>query len=148
MVTGSYPFEAKSQAEIFDKIQYEDYNRKLLENKKCSHEIKDLIDNLLKKKETDRFNVDEALDHDWFKQFNLIESILLDDEILNNLREFTKMNLLQKEILFYIAKISKDEELNKLKKVFGELDKDNTGTLEREEILSAFKQCGIKINNV
>ena len=50
--------------------------------------------------------------------------------------------------MFYIAKLSKEEEIVKLKKVFMELDTDNTGTLSVEEIKKGFNIFGIKIEKV
>jgi calcium-dependent protein kinase len=148
MVTGNYPFEARNQEEIFYKIQNEDYNRKALESRKCSEEVKGLLELLLQKQEKDRGDCTTALSHAWFKKFENKQDIALNNQVLENLRDFTSKNLLQKEILFYIAKISKDDELSRLSTVFRELDQDNTGTLERIEICEAFKRLGVNVDQV
>jgi calcium-dependent protein kinase len=148
MITGVYPFEAKSQDEIFAKIQNEDYNKKILDSKNCSAEVKDLLDQFLKKQEKDRADCQTALGHIWFKKFESKSAIAMNGQILQNLRNFTTKNLLQKEILFYIAKISRDDELSKLNHIFREIDQDNTGTLEKDEILEAFNRLDVKVDQV
>jgi calcium-dependent protein kinase len=148
MLTGVYPFEAKSQEEIFMKIQNDDYNKKVLDNKNCSSEVKDLLDHFLKKHEKERIDCLAALNHPWFKKLEIKTDAALNSQILENLKNFTTKNLLQKEILFYIAKISRDDELSKLSHVFGEIDQDNTGTLEKSEILEAFRRLDVKVDAV
>lgn len=149
LITGVHPFDGVSQQQVFDKILFEKYDEATLNSKKCSSEVKDLIDKLLIKDESMRWSIDEALEHPWFKQYeDKFAVYILDNDIIDSLKKFASTNLFQKEIMFYLAKISKDEEVQKLKQSFSELDKDNTGTLEFEEIFIAFENVGIKINKV
>lgn len=148
MITGAHPFEGSTQQLVFEKILHDDYDKTRLSNKKCSEEAKDLISKLLVKEEKERLSIEEALEHSWFKTFEAKEGYVIDAEIIESLKKFASVNLLQKEIMFYLAKISKDEEVANLKKTFLELDKDNTGTLEIEEIINAVKLVGFKIDEV
>ena len=50
--------------------------------------------------------------------------------------------------MFYLARVSSENEISKLKEAFLEIDKDNTGTIEYEEIFTIFEQLGIKPNKV
>ena len=150
MLTGSFPFNGKSNKEVFDQIKLKTYNYKHLNESKCSDLAKDLVGKLLNKNESKRLNVDEALHHPWFKFYlNLDKSVeKIDNEIIKSLKNFTRKNLFQKEALFYIAKLSKEDEIGKLKKAFMELDKNNTGTLDFNEINNAFINLGIEIPEV
>lgn len=148
MITGSHPYEGQSQESVFEKILNEDYNKEKLLHRKCSSAVKDLIGKLLIKEEAFRPSIEEALEHPWFKSFEKNEVYVLEPEIIDSLKRFANVNLLQKEVMFYLAKISKDEEITKLKQIFLDLDKDNTGTLEIEEIVGAIKSMGINIDNV
>jgi calcium-dependent protein kinase len=148
MATGAHPFEGSSQQIVFEKILFEDYDKSKLEHKRCSEEVKDLINKLLIKEESNRLSIEEALEHPWFKLYETKDNYVLNSEIIESLKKFANVNLLHKEIMFYLAKISKDEEVAKLKQTFLELDKDNTGTLEFEEIISAIKKMGVKVEEV
>ncbi len=96
--------------------------------------------------------MEAALCHPWFKYFSNNESEnladKLDEEIINSLKSFARKSLFQKEVMFYIAKLSREEEIKKLKNAFMELDTDNTGTLDYGEIHKAFNKLGIKIKEV
>jgi calcium-dependent protein kinase len=152
MLTGHFPFSGKTNDEVFEKILSKNYESKYLNAKKCSTYVKDLIAKLLVKKEDERISIDAALCHPWFKYYLSLEAKnpvdRIDEEIISSLKAFTRKNLFQKEVMFYIAKLSREEEIKKLKKAFLELDTDNTGTLDYEEIHTAFNKLGIKIKDV
>ena len=59
--------------------------------------------------------------------------------------DFANKNALQKEIYYFIAKISTESDINKIKQFFNQLDVDNSGTLTIEEVEKAFKQIDIGI---
>lgn len=152
MLTGHFPFSGKTNDEVFEKILSKNYESKYLNEKKCSPYAKDLIAKLLVKDQDERISIDAALCHPWFKYYLSLEAEnpadRIDEEIINSLKAFTRKNLFQKEVMFYIAKLSREEEIKKLKKAFLELDTDNTGTLDYEEIHTAFNKLGIKIKDV
>lgn len=150
MLTGYFPYNGKTNHDVFEQIKQKTYNFKHLHESKCSQLAKDLVAKLLNKNESKRLSVEEALHHPWFKFFLNLEktSEKIDEEIIKSLKSFSRKNLFQKEALFYIAKLSKDDEITKLKKAFMELDKNNTGTLDYNEISSAFDKLGIKIPDV
>ena len=64
---------------------------------------------------------------------------------METLLDFANKNALQKEIYYFIAKISKESEIEKLKQFFNLLDSANTGTLSIDEIFQGFKKIGIEI---
>ena len=73
---------------------------------------------------------------------------VVDQEIINSLKESQHQNLFQKEILYYLAKLCTDKEITKLKKAFSAIDKDNSGEIEYEEIPKIFNELGIKATDV
>ena len=52
----------------------------------------------------------------------------------------------KKKNIFFLAKISPENDINKLKEFFINLDVDNSGTLSINEIEKAFKELNIDIN--
>lgn len=149
MMTGCYPFTGKDQNEVFDKIKKGVYDKKLLERQKISEEVKDLIKKLLVLDEKRRLSIETALQHPWISMHKDTSATNnIDDGIVESLKNFANNNPLQKEILFYLAKISSESEITKLKQAFLEIDVDNTGTIEYEEIFAIFKKVGINPNIV
>jgi calcium-dependent protein kinase len=150
MLTGCFPFMGMDNKHVFENIKIKNYNIKILHESKCSDLAKDLVSKLLIKNPNKRLSLDEALNHQWLKFYlNLDKSVeKIDEEIIKGLQNFSRKNLFQKEALFYIAKLSNDEEITKLKEGFMELDQNNTGTLDYNEICTAFSRLGINIPKV
>ena len=146
MVTGSLPFNGQTKNEVFTQITEGRYNKKKLNKQKCSKELKDLIKRGLIIDPSQRISIEEALQHDWFKLFasNTNEDVIISPDIIKALKDFQSQNILQKEVLYYLAKISSENEISKLKQAFSLIDKDNSGEIEYEEIPKIFQDLGIE----
>ena len=146
MVTGKQPFRARDKEGVFEKILNAKYDKKSLEKSKCSNELKDLIKKTLVKDYKKRISVESALSHKWFSLFenNVNNFQIIDQDILDSLQNFQYTNILQKETFYYLAKLSNDKEILKLKKAFDIIDKDNSGEIEYEEIPKIFEELGIQ----
>ena len=149
MVTGKQPFRGKSKEEVFEKIKRGAYDKNTLNRAKCSKEVKDLIKKMLVTEHSKRITVESALDHLWFKQFenNKNINLVVDQEIIESLKQFQYQNIFQKEIRFYLAKLCSDKEIIKLKHAFLAIDKDNSGEIEYEEIPKIFNELNIKASD-
>ena len=149
MVTGKQPFRGKSKEEVFEKIKRGNYDRNTLNRAKCSKEVKDLIKKMLVTEYSKRITVECALDHIWFKQFenNKNINLVVDQEIIESLKQFQYQNIFQKEIRYYLAKLCSDKEILKLKHAFLAIDKDNSGEIEYEEIPKIFSELNIKASD-
>ena len=151
MLTSKLPFEVgendNNNQILYNKIKNEDYNKKNLKDVECSAEAKDFIDKSLKKDLKDRLNTQEALDHPWIHKFchNNAEANIINNDTIRLLLDFGKKTLLQKEIYFYIAKVSNESDIDKYKKLFNQLDINNMGSLSLEEIKEVFEQNGVEV---
>lgn len=144
MITGKQPFNGNTSKELFDNILALNYNKDLLNKPNISPEVKDLIENLIVLDENKRLKISQCLDHPWIVKYSKkYDCTSIGKDIIKSLKTFTNKNLFQKEVLYYMARISNEEEIQKLKKFFLEIDKDNTGTIEYDEVFEAFKQVGI-----
>jgi calcium-dependent protein kinase len=149
MSTGFFPFSGDSIDEIMVNIKNDRIKLDKLKNGNLNKELKDLIKSMLNFDPKKRPSVSEILQHPWFTNDLFDDQTdtnhrYIDINILQSLKAFNSNSPLAKEALFYLAKISNEEEVLKLKKAFLEMDKDNTGTLEYEEILETFEKLGIK----
>jgi calcium-dependent protein kinase len=113
---------------------------KLLKKSNCTNEAIDLIQKLLEKEIDDRLSASEALEHSWFDKFELNnnECLSLTMDTIETLRDFSNKTTFQKEVLFFIAKITEEDEIKKLRQMFEEMDTANTGYLTMEEMKASF----------
>ena len=146
MLTGKYPFQAEKGEDLYNKIKNEEFDMKPLNESKCSEEAKDFICKCLKKDFNERMTTAECLEHPWILKFCIKNnSNLLNNDTVDTLLDFANKSALQKEIYYFIAKISSEEDINKLKQFFNQLDVDSSGTLTIEEVENAFKKLDIDI---
>ena len=149
MLTGKLPFESSENKTLYDTIKSNDYNREYLVDIECSEEILDFIDKALQKDINSRLSTQEGLNHPWIQKFcsKSIDPSLVSNETINLLLEFSRKSILQKEIYYFIAKVSNESESNitKSKDFFNQLDENNLGTLTYEEIKKGFDANGIVI---
>lgn len=147
MSTGYFPFNGNSVEDVMNNIKQGRIKFDKLKN--VNKELKDLVKTMLIRDNKKRPSIDQILNHSWFTSDLFDDQTdtnqkYIDQNIINSLKSFSTNSLLAKEALFYLAKISSEEEVLRLKKAFIEMDKDNTGTLEYEEILETFEKLGIK----
>ena len=148
MLTGKYAFDAKKDENLYDKIKNDEIDMEPLDESECSEEAKDFIKKCLKKSYQERMTTAECLEHAWINKFCIKKnSNLLNDDTVDTLLDFANKNALQKEIYYFIAKISSESDIIKLKQFFNQLDVDNSGTLTIEEVEKAFKEIDIDITD-
>lgn len=150
LLTGKHPFDGCDQTQVYKKIQRGLYDKKLLKENKWSPEIRDFVQKLLIVNESERMNSDEAFEHKWILKFATqnTPTAIINETIIESLKTFSKNNILQKEIFFYLAKISNEKELLELKKAFDELDENNTGVIEFFQLENLMKKLNIKATQV
>lgn len=156
LLTGKLPFIGADNAELFGKIKNCEYSKKVVDDALISQQGKDLIFALLVTDEKKRMSVDEVIYSAWIKKFEVSEEVnnvmilkfFENNNIVDNFRKFEKYSNFKKEILFSIAKLSQDDEVRQLKKIFMEFDKDNSGSIDKEEVKQIFLKLGISTNDV
>jgi len=133
---------------LFEKIQKDNYDINPLIEIKCSDEAIDFVQNCLKKSVRERYDTQQCLNHAWIKKYSSKnDSNILISKARDTLLDFVKKTALQKEIYYFIAKISTENDLVKLKNFFNQLDRRSTGILSIDDIENGFKEIGIKITD-
>ena len=149
MLTGKFPFEPNKNEDLFQVIKTKKFDPELLYKADCSEEVIDLVQKTLEKDPSKRISTQQCLEHPWItKYFVKNNSHLINNQTISTLKDFSKKTALQKEIYFFIAKISSEKEILELKRLFNELDVDNSGILTISEINQAFSQIGIDKNDL
>lgn len=98
-----------------------------------------MISHLLEKDSVKRFSSDDALVHEWFKgEIADTPPIIMDEvkskSIINNLCTYKNDNKLNKAIKMFNFKLaSSNTEVQRLRDLFLQSDKNKNGVLERNE---------------
>ena len=92
LLSGDYPFDGDSKAEVFEKIKSGRFEFHRSSWKKISKEAKKLITLMITKDRHHRISAGEALAHKWFKKFreqtSKEDSHQLDARVVLNLKSF------------------------------------------------------------
>lgn len=104
-----------------------------------SGEAKDLIKKMMKVNPKERLDIKQCLDHPWFKK-SIQNEINLDNKILSNLEDYSKLSNLNKVVMNLIVKILPDEHIEALTELFHKIDTDHSGTIEYEELKHALDE--------
>ena len=149
LVGGYPPFIGIDNNQTNDKIAKMEYEFKEEGFKEASEEVKDLIRHCLVREE-DRFSIEQVLEHKWIKKDKMlpknIESLF--NKFESNLRLYQKMDNFEKKIIMFIAMRLSEDEVKKLENLFVVLDKDDNGTISKEEFLKGIKNIKeINISN-
>ena len=133
---------------VFEKIKNEDYDLEALYNTEKEDAI-DFVRRCLTKSLNKRYDSQQCLNHPWIQKYcsKDFSNYHLFNETKNTLLDFRKKTALQKEIYYFIAKVSKESDLVKLKNFFNKLDRRNIGFLSIEDIGFGFKEVGIQISD-
>ena len=151
MVTGKLPFDGGENDEnqiLYGHIKNDEYNKEKLNNVECSDDVKDFIDKALQKDIKKRMTVQEALNHPWIKKFNVnsLDPSLLNENTIQLLLNFSKKPALQKEIYYFLAKISNENDIAIYKNIFNFFDMNNKGGLSKNDLKEGLEKNKIDID--
>ena len=144
LLRGHPPFKGENQEELFKSIQNDIINYN--EMTELSELAKELMSKMLERNVDLRYSADECLKHKWMKIYNEKSEVMKKEVVtsaLNNISNYHATEKLQQATMAYIVHfISFNKEVEDLKTVFNEFDKNKDGLLTFEEIDHAFtKYC-------
>jgi len=165
MLSGDPPFTGRSNNDIFNSIINKEISFEKERWKKISKEGKLFIIDLMQKNPEKRPNAEKALEHIWFKNFEVILNESVNDfnnnsnnnkesksnvnssNILLNIKNFHSIKTFKRFVLkTIINSISINEnDLKNIKKFFNKIDKNHNGQIDIQELKLAFIQADINI---
>ena len=100
-----------------------------------SNDAKDLIKKLITKPEK-RLTAEEALKHRWVRNLTkkAVDKTVLRKLNVGNMKKFQKSEKLKQVALMAIAVQTDPRELEELKQIFKELDRDGSGSISMDEL--------------
>jgi calcium-dependent protein kinase len=144
LLVGYPPFKGSTQKDLLNSILKGKYSMSGSEWSKVSSEAKDLVYKMLELEPYKRLSAEDALNHPWMNRFKDRSSKLDNNyfvSVITNIRNFNASEKLQQATLAYIVHfLYSSIELEGLKNVFKELDKNKDGRLTYDELRSGFEQ--------
>ncbi|KAF4659312.1 hypothetical protein FOL47_007625 [Perkinsus chesapeaki] len=144
MLTGQHPFwtpkSLSDETELFDRVKTMEPDLSKIPSKAAA----ELVGLLLQKDPTKRPSAREALNHPWLRQHEFYPAFQ-QRQLLHNLRSFGNFRRLERAVLTVIAFNTSSREMEQMRETFTTLDKDNSGGLSPQEIVSGLKRLDIEI---
>ena len=143
LLTGVPPFGGSNNRVIIEKILKRDYDKTLIA-KRC-RACKELIALLLERDISKRIRADAALKHKWFDIYKSKEiRVDVEPEILENciknLKRYKKSSEIQEVALAYLVHNNPElKEVDDACKIFGLIDKNGNGKINREDLYNGLK---------
>ncbi|MCQ2821661.1 MAG: protein kinase, partial [archaeon] len=145
LLSGIPPFNGSTDTEIYKKISEMKFTFPSVPFDRISEEAKDLIKKMLTP-EGERPTAAECLKHKWFDIAS--EKTEKIDFNLESFKTYVYGNKLKKAALTFIAERMKDQDVEKLKNKFMEMDKDKNGTISYEELKEGLSPYGLAENQI
>ena len=147
LLTKKVPFSSAFNNEIIEKIKKGEYDTKSPPLDKLSPNALDLMQKLLTIDVNKRINIQEVLNHPWFKEQNSKElyNKILDEKIaqrlLNNLKKYKKNSIIQETALAYLVhNFPQMKDVINACKLFNQIDLNGDGKITGEELYLGLKQ--------
>jgi len=143
MLCGYPPFTGASDADVLANIRKGDVQFQLDDWKQVSSSATDLVRQLLQVNAAERCVAKEALKHPWIMHAAPgAEPVLLQHNVVENLRRFRERSQLKKAALKVVADRLQDGQITALQKMFFELDTNGDGLLSATEITMRLERAG------
>jgi len=145
MLCGYPPFFGETDAEVLSKVRLGNFSFNASDWKNVSEDAKNLIRMLLKMNPRDRYNAEQALNHEWIKnKAPKAQNVSLQSNFVDNLRGFRSQNKLKKAALHIIAGQLNENQIKALRETFMALDKNGDGQLNAAEMKEGIAKAGLK----
>ena len=146
MLSGHFPFNGRTNKEIFKSISKKKFEFPEKYWKNISNEAKDLISHMLCE-EDKRFSADKVLKHPWLNNLSPNVKHQMPKSIIDDLKNYKNINNFKRFILTCLATRLRDQDIKNLKNIFIEMDINKDGTLSLQEFKIALKKI-VKENEI
>lgn len=147
MVSGSPPFLHETDVGLMKLVKKGKWSFTPSEIwAQVSDQVKSLITSMICVNPETRVSAKEAQSHEWFESKDKSAAPLIDFKTIMQMRCFQAANCLKKVALQIIARQISDDNIEKLRQIFLEVDTDNSGTLTVGEMEVALEKISVDEN--
>ena len=133
MLSGDYPFDGDTVAEINEKIGQGRFETP----KNISMNAADLLDRMIEYRNDMRANFTQLLDHPWFLKPS---DKPIDVNVVTNLKKYKSESFLKNTVMSLLVKQLSSADTRNMKEQFERFDVDHNGFLDYDELRNAFSQ--------
>ena len=140
MLSGTPPFLGKDERQIQSNIITCNYSFSHHIWSTISGKAQEWLDGMLELNPQDRFTPDQALDHIWLSsQHSAKNNYMLHPMVLSNLHACHQPHFMHFEMLSLFTQFLDDGDIQAIRETFQNMDEDNTGTIEIDELKQAYE---------
>jgi calcium-dependent protein kinase len=147
LLSGFPPFHGRNEHQIYDAIRKGKIDFHSSPWPRISDAAKDCVKRMLVRDPRYRATAEEILNHDWMRENGVASDEPMEPEVTKRINTFAEGNRFKKEALKQIVKHLDPEEVEGLKAMFKDIDKDGSGTISGEEFVAAVKKKGTKMSD-
>ena len=141
ILSGRFPFDEETTAELCSKIIAGKYSFAGEEWKAISKKAKNLISKLLVTDPRKRYTAQQALEHPWIKdRLPPPSEVKATSMIIQNLKQFRTIQKFKKEVLNILVTFLSEKEIKKLTEAFRYCDRGNTGEITVDDLKRVLKE--------
>ncbi|KAK4752823.1 hypothetical protein SAY87_021621 [Trapa incisa] len=145
LLSGSPPFRADTDKEIFNEISVGKIDLESPPWPSVSPSAKDLVRKMLTRDPRRRITAAQALEHPWLKEDGEASDRPISSAVLTRIKQFRAMNKMKKLALKVIAENMSEEDIKGLKQMFNNMDTDRSGTITFDELKEGLMRLGSKL---
>ncbi|XP_024969745.1 calcium-dependent protein kinase 24-like [Cynara cardunculus var. scolymus] len=134
LLCGVPPFWAETEEGIAQAIIKGDVNYRRDPWPRVSQDAKSLVKAMLEPIPQKRPTVQQVLGSQWIQHAHNAPDIPLGEQVRARIQQFSLMNKFKKKVISLVAENLPDEQINGLKKMFHDMDKDKNGALTFQEL--------------
>ncbi|EZG46771.1 calcium/calmodulin-dependent protein kinase [Gregarina niphandrodes] len=146
LLCGYPPFGGASDQEILRRVEKGKFSFDPAEWSQISSDVKELIRQMLEYDPAKRISAEEALGHRWIRKWTTESKTTSNDppglfNALSNMRKFrASQKLASAALLFMGSKLTTMEETKELLRIFQQLDTNDDGQLDRQELIAGYRE--------
>lgn len=144
MISGNAPFHNDDDVALMKQVKKGkwDFKPEVVWST-VSPEAKDLVSSMLCKKVDKRLSATDSLHHAWCAKNDPLDSAVIDQSTIKQMKTFVAHSRLKKVALQIIARQVPDDTIQKMRDLFISLDEDGSGSLTMDEMDEAFAALDI-----
>lgn len=142
MLCGYQPFEGDDMREIFSKISKAHYEFPSPEWDNVTDQAKDLVRKMLNPAPNKRIPISEILRHTWFVDQIESRPTAVSGRVLATLKKYRAPKKLQAEVMRVMIKFMTTDDMQEMRDVFLELDRERTGFITVNDLEAAMESSG------
>lgn len=144
LLCGYPPFWGESDKEVLNKVKAGALNFNPADWKNVSHDAQNLVRNLLKMSQKERFTAEQALQDEWVRdKAPRATNVALSAGLVDNLKGFRSQNKLKKAALHVIAANMNEHQIKDLREQFVAMDINGDGLLTVKELQDGMAKAGM-----